>query len=66
MSARVDMLLTMAQTGDEVVTMLSDVIVASDHPQIASVQVEPSGPDGWCRLKVGFADGSTVFIGTAR
>lgn len=66
MSARVDTLLPMAQTGDKVATLLAEAIVASDHPQIASVHIEPSGPEGWCRLKVGFADGSTVFIGTAR
>jgi len=50
----------------DVATLLAEVIVGSDHPQIASVKLDPSGPDGWCRLKVGFADGSTAFIGTAR
>ncbi len=52
--------------GDEVASLIADVIITSDHPQIASVQLDPSGPEGWCRLKVGFADGSIVFIGTAR
>ena len=51
---------------NDVATLLAEVIVGSDHPQIASVKLDPSGPDGWCRLKVGFADGSTAFIGTAR
>ena len=50
----------------EVATLLAEAIVASDHPQIASVQIDPSGPAGWCRVKVGFADGSTAFIGTSR
>jgi hypothetical protein len=65
-SVAVDTLLAMDQTGMDVAALLADVIVASDHPQIASVHLGPSGPDGWCRLKVGFADGSTAFIGTAR
>jgi hypothetical protein len=51
---------------DEVATLIAEAIVASDHPQVASVQVDPSGPAGWCRVKVGFADGSTAFIGTSR
>jgi hypothetical protein len=51
---------------DEVAALLAEAIIASDHPQIASVQIDPSGPSGWCRLKVGFADGSTAFIGTSR
>ena len=66
MSVRVDTLLIMDPKGDEVATLIADVIITSDHPQIASVQLDPSGPEGWCRLKVGFADGSIVFIGTAR
>jgi len=66
MSARVDTLLTMDPKGDEVASLIADVIITSDHPQIASVQLDPSGPEGWCRLKVGFADGSIVFIGTTR
>ncbi len=65
-SVAVDTLLTMDLKGDEVAALIADVIITSDHPQIASVQLDPSGPEGWCRLKVGFADGSTVFIGTAR
>ena len=65
-SVSVDTLLTMDPKGDEVAALIADVIITSDHPQIASVQLDPSGPGGWCRLKVGFADGSTVFIGTAR
>lgn len=51
---------------DDVTTLLAEAIIASDHPQIASVQIDPSGASGWCRLKVGFADGSTAFIGTSR
>lgn len=31
----------------------------------AVVEVDPSGPDGWCRVRVGFSNGSGVFIGTA-
>ena len=50
----------------DVATHLAEVIVASEHPQISSVQLDPTGPDGWCRLKIGFADGATAFIGTAR
>jgi len=66
MSVAVDKLLTMERKSDEVAALVADVIIASDHPQIASVQLDPSGPEGWCRLKVGFADGSIVFIGTTR
>lgn len=66
MSVAVDRLLTMERKSDEVAALIADVIITSDHPQIASVQLDPSGPEGWCRLKVGFADGSMVFIGTAR
>ena len=59
-------LLAMDREGDGIAAHLADVISASDHPRIASVHLDPSGQDGWCRVKVGFADGSTVFIGTAR
>jgi hypothetical protein len=61
-SVRVDTL----RDVDEVATLLAETIIASDHPQIESVQIDPSGPAGWCRVKVGFVDGSTAFIGTAR
>jgi hypothetical protein len=65
-SVRVGTLLAMGKPAEEVAELLAEVIAVSDHPQIAAVHVAPSGPEGWCRLKVGFADGSIVFIGTAR
>ena len=66
MSAAADTLRDVGWIEDDVAAMLADLIVASDDPQIASVQLDPSGPSGWCRLRVGFADGSTAFIGTSR
>lgn len=44
---------------------LAGIIAGSDHPEIAAVEMHPSGPDGWCRIKVLFADGSAAYIGTA-
>ncbi|MCB1589114.1 MAG: hypothetical protein KDI56_09445 [Xanthomonadales bacterium] len=44
--------------------MLIDAIVSSEHPEIAWVQFSASSPEEWCRIKVGFADGSTAYIHT--
>jgi len=45
--------------------LISRIIRDAAHPDIAAVATQPSGPDGWCRVKVSFADGSAVYVGTA-
>lgn len=49
---------------DRVDDFLATVIAESDHPEIVSVQMDPSGrPDAWTRVKIVFADGSAMHIG---
>lgn len=45
---------------------LAELIIRSGHPQIASVQLRPSGPEGWCKLRINFVDGSAAYIGTEK
>jgi hypothetical protein len=45
--------------------LLAGVIRDVALPEIAAVDVEPSGPDGWCRVRVRFADGAAAYIGVA-
>lgn len=42
---------------------LASVIAESDHPEIVSVQTDPSDrPDAWTRVKIVFVDGSAMHI----
>lgn len=42
--------------------LLLQVITESDHPEIAGVEVWPSGPEGHTRMIVRFASGATATI----
>lgn len=45
--------------------LVSRIIRDAVHPDITAIATQPSGPDGWFLVKVSFADGSAVYVGTA-